>query len=202
MIRVLVGVVVGVAVAIGLGFAWTSQDPCLGRCAGGTRCEAARCVPDALTVVPSPAAPAPAKKKRRAATGEASASAEVQLRPGDTDRVTQGDALGRPEHLDLTEAGSDAKELSQDAMDRVLRGAEHAIVRCITTAIGDAPLDEGTIDVGLRIEKSGRVGRVRVDGPRLLQQRGLYACVKGVVTALSFPASNASTVATYPYAIR
>ena len=207
MVRLLAGIIVGAVLAVGAGLAFQQKDPCLGRCGEGTACEGGRCVVTRVAA-PAPVAPAPVGKKRKRGSGTSGsgmgdpAAPEIVLQPGDTDRMAQGDALGRPEHIDLTEAGPDGKDLTQEDMDKVMARAEPAIVRCITQAIGDAPLDEGTIEVGMRIDRDGSVDKVRVEGPKLLQQHGLYKCVRGVVTGVRFPASGGATVATFPYAIR
>jgi hypothetical protein len=115
--------------------------------------------------------------------------------------VAQGDALGRPQRIDLTQTGDDGRELSQDDLDRVVHAAEPAILRCITTAVGDAPLD-GKVELGLRVEESGQVSRVRVEAPALLQRQGLTRCIRAVVTPLRFPASGGASVVTYPFELK
>ena len=109
---------------------------------------------------------------------------------------------GRPEHIDLTAQGDDGKELSQEDLDRVFRPSEPAITRCITAALGDAPLETGKVEVGFRVEKTGEVSRVRVEAPALLQRNGLTKCVRSSVTALRFPRSGGANVVTYPFEIK
>jgi hypothetical protein len=116
--------------------------------------------------------------------------------------VTQGDALGRPERIDLSQTGDDARELQQEDLDRTFRPSEPAILRCITDALGDAPLESGKVEVGLRVERSGQVNRVRIEAPQLLQRNGLSRCIRGVVTALKFPASGGASVVTYPFELK
>lgn len=203
--RFLIGLLVGAAVAGGALVAATrSIDGCLGRCGDGTSCQSHRCEPRAALAPPVAAAP-PARDKRRRghrSPSDPGATPEIALRPGDEKMVAQGDALGRPEHIDLTQGGDDGHELTQEEVDRIVRGAEPAITRCITTAVGDAPLDTGEVAVGLRVERSGQVSRVRVEGPALLQRQGLTRCVRAAVVALRFPASGGATVATYPYQLK
>jgi hypothetical protein len=198
MVRFLVGVLLGAGLLAGVAYVWMrGADACLGRCGEGTRCDNHRCV----ATLASAAVPAKElKRRRRHASGEPSAPAEVQLRPGDEKMVAQGDALGRPEHIDLTLP--DARELSQDDLDRVFRPSEPEILRCISDALGDAPLETGRVEVGLRVDRSGQVSRVRVEAPQLLQRNGLTRCVRGIVTALRFPASGGATVVTYPFELK
>ena len=125
----------------------------------------------------------------------------MQLKPGDEKMIAQGDALGRPERIDLSE-GSSNRELQQEDLDHVFHPSEPAILRCITDALGDAPLESGKVEVGLRVERSGQVSRVRVEGPQLLQRNGLNRCVRGVVTALKFPVSGGANVVTYPFELK
>jgi hypothetical protein len=183
---------------------WVHTDACLGRCGGGTRCVEQRCV-----VAPSaPTAPVVAAKDRRhhwhssaAANSDAlnPAPAEVELHPGDEKMIAQGDALGRPEHIDLSQP--DERALTQDDLDHVVHAVEPAIFRCITDAVGAAPLD-GKVEVGMRVEKTGSVSRVRVEAPTLLQKHGLTHCVRTIVAALQFPASGGANVVTYPFELK
>jgi hypothetical protein len=185
-------------------FFWTRSDggACLGRCGAGTRCADHQCVAAAV----EPAHPAPPQKdprRRRHAAGPGAATPEVTLRPGDEKMTAQGDALGRPERIDLSkEAKDDERELSQEDLDRVVHAAEPQISRCITDALGDAPLETGRVEIGLRVERSGEVKRLRVEAPALLVRQGLYRCLRGVVGALRFPASGGASVVTYPFELK
>lgn len=193
----------GLAVAGGVAWWWSRGDACLGRCGDGTRCQQGRCLP---VPVASPSTPAVTKERRRRsrqANGDAPAAPpEAQLKPGDDKVVAQGDVLGRPEHIDLSQPGAPERELSQDDLDRVFRPSQPAVQRCITDAVGDAPLERGQIEVGMRVERTGQVSRVRVEAPALLQRQGLTRCVRGVVTALRFPVSGGANVVTYPFELQ
>lgn len=198
MVRFFVGTLVGAALLGAVAFfALRGQGGCLGRCGPGTRCEDHRCV---AVAEPTPTTPASKERKRR--PRGAGAAPEVQLRPGDEKMVAQGDALGRPERIDLSQGGDEARELQDDDLDRVFRASEPAILRCISAALGDAPLESGQVNVGLRVDKSGQVSRVRVEAPAVLQRHGLTPCVRQVVTALRFPASGGASVVTYPFELR
>jgi hypothetical protein len=203
MTRVLLGALLGAGLLATVAYVWMrGADGCLGRCGTGTRCDDHRCVATA-DLRPAPGV-APKERRRRAHHGGANdpaAPPEVQLHPGDEKMVAQGDALGRPERMDLSKT-DEPRELQQDDLDRVFRPSEPAILRCITDALGDAPLEGGKVEVGIRVEKSGQVSRVRVEGPALLQRQGLTRCVRSVVTALKFPTSGGSNVVTYPFELK
>ncbi len=181
---------------------YMGADGCLGRCGRGTRCVAHLCV-DAPTIASGPLTP-PKDRRRRGHPGASAdspaAPAEVELHPGDEKMLAQGDTLGRPERIDLSQPDTE-HELSQDELDRTVHAADPAIFRCITDAVGSAPLD-GKVEVGLRVEKSGQVTRVRVEAPALLQHHGLTHCVHGVVSALAFPRSGGASVVTYPFELK
>lgn len=203
MTRVLLGALLGAGLLAIVAYVWMrGADGCLGRCGSGTRCDDHRCI--ATADIRPPTGPAPKERRRRAhhAANDPLAPPEVQLHPGDEKMVAQGDALGRPERIDLSKPGEDARELQQEDLDRVFRPSEPAILRCITDALGDAPLEGGKVEVGLRVEKSGQVSRVRVEGPALLQRQGLTRCVRAVATALKFPSSGGSSVVTYPFELK
>jgi hypothetical protein len=194
-----VTVVAGLLALVAFGYL-RGADGCLGRCGDGTRCDDHRCV----AAVVSSAAPTPGKepRRRRHRTGDPGAQPEQQLKPGDEKMVTQGDALGRTQHIDLTQAGDDGHELSQEDIDHTMHGGEPAILRCITDALGDAPLEGGKVMVGLRVEGSGQVSKVRVEAPQILQRNGLYRCIHGVTSGLRFPSSGGASVVTYPFELK
>jgi hypothetical protein len=199
MARLLIGILVGAALAAAGGWLWLQREACLGRCGDGTRCQEHRCV---AAIAPPP--PAPTKERRhraRHASGDSPAAPEIHLQPGDEKMTAEGDALGRPERIDLSET-SDAKELSQEDLDQTFHPASPRIEKCITDALGDAPLDAGRVEVGFRVEKSGAVSRVRVEAPALLQHQGLTRCVRGAVTSLHFPSSGGASVVTYPFELK
>ena len=179
-----------------------SVEPCLGRCAGGTRCDNARCVPTIAAAAPTPDTKKGRHRRPRIGNdGIGVAEPEKKLAPGDDKPTTVGDALGRPEHLDLTQGGDD-KELPQAEIDRVWAGAEPQLSRCITDAVADWPLESGKIEVGYRIEKDGAVHKVRVTAPTLLIKNGLAACMRGKITQLRFPRSGGASVVTFPFQLQ
>ena len=209
MSRIFLGVIIGIALAAGGAFAWSKKmDGCFGRCGDGTRCEANQCL--AVIAATPMAAPAKTQRTRRrgsngqnnGAGGDSPIAPEITLKPGDEKMVAQGDALGRPEHIDLTAPGDDGRELTQDLIDPVFHARDAAITKCITTTLGDAPLETGKIEIGLRVEHGGEVSRIRVEGPALLQRNGLTACIKKAVSGLRFPRSGGATVVTYPFELK
>jgi len=202
MLRVLIGVLIGAGLLAGVAYVWMRGDNgCLGRCGDGTRCDDHRCIA-AADVKLAPTDKKDPHRRRRHGTDTAGAPSEVQLKPGDEKMVAQGDTLGRPERIDMTKDGDDARELSQDELDRVFRPQESSILRCITDALGDAPLESGKVEVGFRVESKGSVSRVRVEGPQLLQRNGLSKCVRSLVVSLHFPPSGGASVVTYPFELK
>jgi hypothetical protein len=201
VLRLVFGIVLGAALATGAGWLYINHTKdCVGRCGEGTRCFTGRCIAagPATSVATTPTH---GKPKRRSTAG-GPAQAELKLAPGDERITSSGDALGRPEHIDFTQGGDDGKELDQDQIDEVFHGAQSAITRCITEAVGDYPLDSGKVTVRLRIERAGDVKKMRLDAPQLLMRRGLYACVRPAVTKLRFPASGGANVVEYPFALQ
>jgi hypothetical protein len=79
---------------------------------------------------------------------------------------------------------------------------ESQVSHCITDALGDYPLDSGKVELSFRVERTGTVNKVRVQAPQLLMRRGLYACVRPLVTGLRFPPSGGANVVTYPFALQ
>ena len=174
-----------------------SIDRCLGRCGNGTRCVDFHCA--ATSGAPAPAKPS---HRRHSAISEPHAAPEVTLHPGDEKMVAAGDALGRPEHIDFSKSDDEGHERSQEELDRVFHPLEPAITKCITQAVGDAPLESGRIEVQFRVESAGKVSRVRITAPALLQRNGLAHCLRPLVTPLQFPAAGGASVVSYPFQLK
>lgn len=128
----------------------------------------------------------------------------IKLSAADLKLVSQGDDLSRPDVIHMGDATDDSgsHELSQDEIDARFRAKEEAILGCISRA---RPDDEtyipGRVTVKFRIQRTGNVRGVRVEGPAILQKGGLYGCVKGVVSGIRFPPSNGSQVVSYPFSL-
>jgi hypothetical protein len=199
MIRFVVGLLFGAGLLAGVGFVFMrGTDACYGRCGSGTRCDNHKCIVAGPT--PPPVTVKEPSKHRRRRAGEPGAAPEIQLKPGDEKMTAQGDTLGRPERIDLSQP--DGRELTQDDLDGVFHNANGAILKCISDAVGDAPLEAGRVEVGFRVEKTGAVNRVRVEAPALMQRNGLTRCVRGAVTGLHFPSSGGASVVTYPFELK
>lgn len=200
--KVLIGIFIGAGLLAAAAFLYLrGQDACLGRCSTGTKCENRLCI----AAAPPPAAPAPAKvssKKRRSA-GEPRVGAEPPpLKPGDEKMTAEGDRLGATQKIDFNQAGDDGKELSEADIDSAFNRAQPALLKCITDALEDAPLEGGRVKVGVRIEANGSIDKVRVEAPALLQRRGLTRCVRGELARLRLPSSGGSTVYTRDFELK
>ena len=208
MLRFLAGFIIAlVAVAVGayatLGRSVTS-DRCLGRCGTGTMCAAMSCVssvPVAPTVESKPGRKRGRGRTALSSNGVTAAEPEKKLQPGDEKMTTSGDAMGRPDHIDMSQ-GDDEKELPQADIDRVWDAAQPALSHCITEALGDWPLETGKVEVSYRIERDGSVKKVRLSAPQLLLRNGLNACIRGKVTSLHFPRSGGASVVTFPFQLQ
>ncbi len=180
----------------------------------------------APTTVAAGAAPAKKKARRpRAAVriarsassgprpaGAPAPEAEPQPRPepepmrlsaADLRTVGLGDNLSRPEvvRMDMAERAP-AQDLSQDDIDERFRAEETAIVECIARARPDEETYvPGRVTVKFRIQRTGAVGGVRVEGPAILQKNGLFECTRNVIKRLRFPASGSSQIVEYPFAL-
>jgi hypothetical protein len=115
---------------------------------------------------------------------------------------SEGPSLRGTDRIDLTGAGETGRELGAEEIDAKVRANDDRIVACIDRGRQGFDLDRGKVVVGLRIERSGRVEKVRVSAPALLLRHGLYGCVKGVVGSLRFPATSRALIMSYPYELR
>ena len=210
MLRFLLGFVFAFATLAGAAYLYLGKagmkDACLDRCGEGTRCASSHCIPSFSDRTPEPVdkkgGRRHSKRLQLSAGGITSAEPEKKLAPGDDKTTTTGDALGRPEHIDMTQGGGDGKELSQNDIDRVWASAEPTLSRCITEALGDWPLESGKLEVSYRIEKDGTVKKVRLAAPQLLVRQGLYGCMRTKIASLKFPQSGGASVVTFPFQIQ
>jgi hypothetical protein len=201
VLRVLGGLLLGLVLASAGGYVWLRDShSCLGRCGDGTRCSDGRCIVAGPAVAGAP--PKDTRRRKRRGGGLGPAAPELKLSPGDDRLTASGDALGRPEHIDLTQAGDDGHELSQEDLDGIFNPAQAQISHCITDALGDYPLETGKVEVAFRVERSGAVKKIRVEAPQLLMRRGLYGCVRPIVSGLHFPTSGGASVVTYPFSLQ
>jgi hypothetical protein len=195
----LIGVVLAGAAAVGWQAWQRREDPCLGRCGVGTRCEAGSCRP-VEAAAPAPAA-APKKRGRRS-RGEGGAP-QPQLQPGDTVVRSEGEKLGTPgTRLDLTKEDDGPSQLEQGDLDAVFDAKRESISQCVVEAVGDYPLERARVEVGFRVEPGGSVSRVRIQAPELLLRNHVSSCIRPIVTALRFPRAGGATVATYPFELK
>lgn len=200
--RFLVGLLVGVGLCAGAAVFWLGGPAtCLGRCGSATRCVDRRCVAAEAPATPAPPAHA-GRHHRRHGGGDSPAAPVPELHPGDEKMVAEGDALGRSQHVDLTENGDDGRELEQADLDQVFNPSQPRIERCITDALGELPLETGRVEVSLRVEHTGQVSRVRVLAPAILQRQGLTRCIRAIVDPLRFPVSGGASVVTYPFELK
>jgi hypothetical protein len=174
-------------------------DPCLERCGAGTRCLDAIC-----RVMPTEAA-RKAPRKHRARGHVRRGDGDSGLRKpsaADLAPVADGPTLGATDRVDLTRADRPQHELTTDEVTRRFRALDERIVGCIDRARGDYLVDRGEVIVGFRVEASGRVEKVRVSAPALLQRVGLSGCVRPLVASLRFPASAAALIMKFPFTLR
>lgn len=122
------------------------------------------------------------------------------LRPEDKKPASAGDKLTGTEVVNLAESGGSTHELTQEEIDAVVRPRQSAIVSCIDDARGEAQLD-GHITVAFRIQRSGKISGVRVEGPAYLINHGLLSCARGVIQNLTFPVSGKAQIVTYPFVL-
>jgi len=206
LIGLLCGAVLGVVGMLGVGLLQRRADPCLERCGEGTRCEEGRCL-----VLDEPAEQTSArvsKRRRRRSSARPRAGAPEreslrQVSAADLRAGSEGPSLRGTDRVDLTRGGSaEGRELSSEEVDARVRANEERVVGCIDRARRDYDLDRGKVVVGFRIERSGRVEKVRVSAPALLLRHGLYGCVRAVVASLRFPASSRALIMSYPFELR
>ncbi len=220
--RFIVGLLVGLLLLGGfVGYQWYQGEkhPCLQRCGAGTECEDGRCV-----VAEDDDDDDKIKKKRKkrrrrrwrrrrrkrrpraaVAGAQPEAAEEEKLRKvsaADLKPTSKGPSLRKTDYIKMGGGGGTTRELSTGEIDAKVRRLDRSIVKCIDRARGDNDVSRGKVKVAFRIERSGRVAKVKVTAPRVLQRGGLYACVAPKIRSLRFGATARSLIMTYPYALR
>lgn len=212
--RFLLGFVCGLLVLggyVGYQEVQRRDDPCRGHCGAELECVEGVCL------VPEPEAKTKRKRRKRRrrrwrrrgrrarpGTEVAAASDEPELRQPTAAELkpqTKGPSLRQTEYVDLASSGAGGRELSSAEIDASVRKRSMRIVACIDKARGDLDINRGKVTVGFRIERSGQVKKVRVSAPSALMRRGLYGCVKPLITGLRFGATSRSLIMSYPYAL-
>jgi outer membrane biosynthesis protein TonB len=120
----------------------------------------------------------------------------------DLQPATEGPTLSATDVVDLTKGGGSGRELSSEQISALVRAQDPQIIACIDRARAGYAVAQGTVTVGFRIERSGRVEKVRLTGPALLVRAGLYRCVRPLIAGLRFPSSDRALVMTFPYRLR
>jgi hypothetical protein len=203
--RFLGGLVVGLILGAGgyLGYQQyrASSDPCLGHCGVGSSCIEGVC----MVLEQEPEQKRRKRRRRRGRRRRRASAADQQdlLIPSAADLkpATRGPSLRGTDYVDLGDEDPAARELSTSEIDARVRRIDHKIVGCIDMARGDYRIDSGKVTVGFRIERSGRIKKVRVTAPSLLMRAGLHGCVKPLLGALRFGPTTRSVVMTYPFSL-
>ena len=219
--RFFFGLLVGLLLLGGYaGYQWYqgSQDPCLQRCGEGTLCLEGRCVVHVDDDDSDKVKPRKKRRRRRRwrrrrkhsrrsannATDTAAAPEET-LRTVSTREmksVSKGPSLRKTDYIKMGAGGGATRELSTAEINAKVRRLDRGIVGCIDRARGEYDVSRGKVVVAFRIERSGRVAKVRVSAPRVLQRGGLYNCVAPKIRSLRFRSSARSLIMSYPYALR
>ena len=179
------------------------QGPCLGRCGQGTTCVEGRC--EVVTAAPEPRKKKKGRRRKSARRRTSTGSTQAKPTAAQLQRTSGGPALGKVDIVDLAgELGGGAREeLSAAQVTAKVRRLDPEIVACIQSASSGYNLEGQVVkvEVGFRIERSGRVKKVRVKAPRLLHQQGLLSCLRPLLRGLIFPESARALIMKYPYAL-
>lgn len=146
------------------------------------------------------------KKGRRRPRRKFVAAGQTLRKPTSAElrQTSGGPSLGKVDVVDLAnELGGTSEELSQAQVTARVRRLDPEIIGCIQRSGRGYDLggQRVKVEVAFRIERSGRVSKVRVKAPRLLQKQGLLGCVRPLLRALIFPESGRALIMSYPYAL-
>lgn len=185
--------------------------PCLGTCGVGTECIEGVCmVLDAKKERSQKKGKQKRGRRRRRSQITPitlNSSDQTPLRQptaDDLNVVTSGPSLRQTQviRMDEDEDESDSNELEEAEITSQISKLDRRIAACIDQSRGDYALDQGTVRVGLRVERDGTIQHVRISAPALLMRGGLYSCIKPLLTGLRFRPSSRAIVMRYPYALQ
>ena len=177
------------------------QDPCRGFCAEGTVCRDGRCQPRRAPRDDGKRRRRRGRRRRRRPDTDTAAPQLKTPTAAQLAAASQGPALGGADRIDLTEQGSDDRELSEAEVEQRFRRLDQRIIDCIDRAREGWEITGARVVVGFRLERSGRVDKVRVTAPALMQRQGLHGCITPLVRGLRFPPSARSLIMSYPYGL-
>jgi hypothetical protein len=177
----------------------TPDDPCHGFCGEGTVCSDGRCQPQRARRDDGKRRRRRGRRRRRRPTTEINEPQLKQPSAAQLAAATEGPTLGGADRIDLTEQGGGERELSEAEVERIFRRLDRRIIDCIDRAREGWAIDGARVVVGFRLERSGRVEKVRVSAPALMQRQGLHRCIAPLVRGLRFPPSARSLIMSYPY---
>ena len=216
--KVFLGLLVGLFLFGGyVGFERYSvaKDPCLGRCGDGTECAEGVCVVSEGKVGTKRRRHGRRRGRRRRHRRRGGAKARVGTGTSGTTapeeppakvptaaglrQTTQGPSLNKTDYVDMSKGGGGGRELGTAEVTRAFRRLDRRIVACIDQARGDWDLRSGKVVVGFRLERNGRIRRVRVSAPAVLQRAGLAACITRLVKSMRYPQSSRALVMSYPF---
>ncbi len=122
-----------------------------------------------------------------------------ELSADDLRQIGEGDSLALgARKMDLGEGAPEPRDLTQGEIDEGVSARSSAIIKCITDARGNAPVN-GQIVVKFVVAPGGGVTQTRVEAPAYLIKHGLGGCVRPQLRAMRFPPTGKDTVLTVPF---
>src|SRR5688500_17118516 len=130
----------------------------------------------------------PNRRRRR---GRRARAGSEGSEPYPTGSALTGDDLGGndPRALDM-EGGGAEEQLASAEIEQAMDQAFPRIRRCLVLAAGDAPVT-GRLTFGLRIEPTGRISRVNLNGPAALTTGEAGSCLRGAAQQIRSQARRA-----------
>jgi hypothetical protein len=136
-----------------------------------------------------------------ASTGDTGDDGPVPtLTAADTAPASEGDALKAASRtMDLSSGAAEPRDHTQDEIDGAVGKKSGGIIKCITDARGNAPLNSGHITVGFVVGADGNVVKTRVEAPAYLIHHGFPGCARPLLAQMRFPATGKESVVTVPF---
>jgi hypothetical protein len=168
-----------------------------------------------VAVVPADAGAAKPKPKKRGHTGKASGgrttagsdfsddgtadpapAPRIVLSAADRALEWRGDNTSISRKIDMNSPDS-ARSLESGEINATISNQTGGVRQCVMQGATNADL-RATITVKLVVEGTGKVSRSQLQAPHYLFEKGLLGCAQGALRGMTFPATGAPTLVTFP----
>lgn len=129
--------------------------------------------------------------------GDEPAPPRITLTAADRALEWRGDNTSISRKIDMS-SGADARSLENSEINATVGNQTAGVRQCVVQGATGTDL-KTTITIKIVVEGTGKVSRSQMQAPRYLFEKGnLLACAQAALRGMSFPATGAPTLVTFP----